>query len=141
MPSASRRMSASIGKRDKLCRRRPVSKTGLIGHDDTTSNPAFHPRDPRLMREASLVEQVRLLVRRTFMELQIPVAEGLEETILIRNGFYCGRRFATTAAHAVWFCEENQLKFYGPQGTVLHVLQNVDQQAAGVFNARSPMAA
>lgn len=93
------------------------------------------------MREASLVEQVRLLVRRTFMELQIPVSQGLEETILIRNGFYCGRRFATAAAHAVWFCEENQLKFYGQQGTVLHVLQNVDQQAASVVSDRQSMAA
>jgi hypothetical protein len=84
------------------------------------------------MRPTSLVEQVRLLVRQTFQELQVPATEGLEETILIRNGFYCGRRFATTAAHAIWFCEENQLKFYGEQGTVLHVIRNVDQQVAGL---------
>jgi hypothetical protein len=86
------------------------------------------------MRPTSLVEQVRLLVRQTFQSLQVPVADELEETILIRNGFYCGRRFATAAAHAVWFCEENQLKFYGEQGTVLRVIQNVDQQVAGLAN-------
>jgi hypothetical protein len=84
------------------------------------------------MRPTSLVEQVRLLVRQTFQELRVPVTEGLEETILIRNGFYCGRRFATAAAHAIWFCEENQLKFYGEQGTVLHVIQHVDQQVGGL---------
>ena len=84
------------------------------------------------MRPTSLVEQVRLLVRQTFQELQVPAGEGLEETILIRNGFYCGRRFATAAAHAIWFCEENQLKFYGEQGTVLRVIQSVDKQVAGL---------
>lgn len=84
------------------------------------------------MRPASLVEQVRLLVRQTFLEWNIPAADGLEETILIRNGFYCGRRFAVAAAHAIWFCEENQLKFYGEQGTVLFVVQNVDQKVAGL---------
>lgn len=84
------------------------------------------------MRPTSLVEQVRLLVRQTFQELQVPVDQGVEETILIRNGFYCGRRFAVAAAHAIWFCEENQLKFYGEQGKILRVIQQVDQQMAGL---------
>jgi hypothetical protein len=84
------------------------------------------------MRQTSLVEQIRLLVRQTFQELDVPAVDGVEETILIRNGFYCGRRFATAAAHAIWFCEENQLKFYGAQGTVLHVIQHVDQQVASL---------
>jgi hypothetical protein len=75
-----------------------------------------------------VVEQVRQLVLQHCRQLGIPTADGLEETILIRNGFYCGRRFATSGAHAVWFCEENQLKFYGAHGKVLYVLQNVDQQ-------------
>ena len=81
------------------------------------------------MRPASLVERIRLLVQRTLQELQMP-AQELEETILIRNGFYCGRRFQGPSAHAIWFCEENQLKFYGGQGTLLHVIANVDQQVA-----------
>ena len=75
-----------------------------------------------------VVEQVRHLVLHNCRKLGISTDGGLEETILIRNGFYCGRRFATSGAHAVWFCEENQLKFYGGNGKVLYVLQNVDQQ-------------
>jgi hypothetical protein len=84
------------------------------------------------MRHPSAVEQVRLLVKQTLGELGVSTESSLEETILIRNGFYCGRRFAATGAHAIWFCEENQLKFYGEQGAVLHVIRNVDEQAAKV---------
>jgi hypothetical protein len=78
------------------------------------------------MRPTSLVERIRLLVQRTLQELGLP-AQDLEETILIRNGFYCGRRFAGASGHAIWFCEENQLKFYGEHGALLHVITNVDQ--------------
>ena len=79
------------------------------------------------MRPASHIERIRLLVQRTLQELRLP-AQELEETILIRNGFYCGRRYQATSAHAIWFCEENQLKFYGEQGTLLHVIANVDHR-------------
>lgn len=84
-----------------------------------------------------MVEQVRQLVQRIFADLQLPSAIGCEETILIRNGFYCGRRFAVDGAHAVWFCEENQIKVYGPEGKVLKVVQAVDRQLAP---ATSPLA-
>ncbi len=35
------------------------------------------------------------------------------ESIVIRDGFYCGRRFSATSHHAVWFVEEDELKIYG----------------------------
>lgn len=89
------------------------------------------------MRHPTIVDQVRLLVEHTFQELRISTEGGLEETILIRNGFYCGRRFAVEGAHAIWFCEENQLKFYGESGSVLRVLQGIDQQ---LQNSASPLA-
>ena len=75
-----------------------------------------------------MVEQVRQLVQRLFTEHRISTTAGWEETILIRNGFYCGRRFAVEGAHAVWFCEENQIKVYGPGGNVLQVVQDADRQ-------------
>lgn len=75
------------------------------------------------------VQQVRELVIETLRELHIPAGAGVEETILIRNGFYCGRRFATNGAHAIWFCEENQLKFYGDDGQLLRVLSQLDRRA------------
>jgi len=41
------------------------------------------------------------------------------ETILIREGFYCGRRFACDSHRAIWFLEEQVIKFYGPDGDFL----------------------
>lgn len=102
----------------------PAPAQGTI-QPTTVSFPDGHC----LMRPASLVERIRLLVQRTLQELQLPV-QDLEETILIRNGFYCGRRYQAVSSHAIWFCEENQLKFYGEQGTLLHVIANVDHQIA-----------
>lgn len=81
------------------------------------------------MQTGNLVEQIRQLVQQSLQELGIADAGELEETILIRNGFYCGRRFATSGAHAVWFAEENQLKIYGELGAVLRVIHQADQQA------------
>jgi len=80
------------------------------------------------MRHVAVVEQVRQIVQRVFQELSIPTQSELEETILIRDGYYCGRRFATAGAHAIWFCEENQLKFYGENGTVMRVIQDLDRR-------------
>ena len=46
----------------------------------------------------------------------------LSESILIRGEFYCGRRFQTATHHAVWFIEENEIKFYDGDGSVLQVI-------------------
>ena len=75
------------------------------------------------MHDASVTESVRRLVSQTFAQLgQIEQGE-IRETILIRDGYYCGRRFETDAASAVWFVEENQVKVYRADGTVVHVLE------------------
>lgn len=80
------------------------------------------------MGHATVVEQVRDLVRQQFLTLSIPTEAGIEETILIRDGFYCGRRFTVAQAHAIWFCEEDQLKLYGADGAVIVVLRNIQQR-------------
>lgn len=45
----------------------------------------------------------------------------LSESILIRDGFYCGRRFQASSYHAVWFMEEDQLKIHSKSGEVAAV--------------------
>jgi hypothetical protein len=79
------------------------------------------------MHDASVTEGVRRLVAHAFDQLgaalSSPVERGeIRETILIRDGYYCGRRFETDSASAVWFVEENQVKFYRADGTVAQVL-------------------
>jgi hypothetical protein len=57
------------------------------------------------------------------------------ESILIRDGFYCGRRFDLGSHRAVWFLEEDELKIYSRQGDLECVLsgeelgRRADQEA------------
>lgn len=46
----------------------------------------------------------------------------LGESVLIRNEFYCGRRFHTAEHQAVWFIEEDELKIYRNSGELESVL-------------------
>lgn len=47
----------------------------------------------------------------------------LSESILIRDGFYCGRRFNLGSHRAVWFFEEDALKIYAAGGELACVLE------------------
>lgn len=48
------------------------------------------------------------------------------ESILIRDGFYCGRRFDLGSHRAVWFLEEDVLKIYSQQGELECVLSGAE---------------
>jgi len=67
-----------------------------------------------------VTEAIRNLVSQTFEQLGIDGEP--RETILIRDGNYCGRRFETDSAAAVWFVEEGEIKFYGTDGAVIRVI-------------------
>ncbi len=45
------------------------------------------------------------------------------ESILIRDEFFCGRRFYTASHQAVWFIEEDELKIYQNDGELVCTLQ------------------
>jgi hypothetical protein len=112
-----------------------IRSAGWSGDDKQLSR--LLSREPVRMRSAPIVQQVRDLVARIFRELRIPADSRLEETILIRQGFYCGRRFHAESGHAIWFCEEDELKFYGEEGQVLCVVQDLSDRLRG---AESPLA-
>jgi hypothetical protein len=80
------------------------------------------------MHHAQLTEGVRRLVAEAFRDLGVPPDDELRETILIRGGGYCGRRFETDSAAAIWFVEENQLKVFRADGTLDRVLQPIGVQ-------------
>ena len=75
------------------------------------------------MQHAQLTETVRRHVQQAFSELGVECPEHFQETILIRGGNYCGRRFEGSTGHAIWFVEENQLKFFSASGELLRVVQ------------------
>lgn len=54
----------------------------------------------------------------------------VRESILIRNEFFCGRRFFTSEHSAVWFVEEDELKIFHQDGSLLCVLSGHEIDAA-----------
>ena len=67
--------------------------------------------------------QIRQLVQSQFAELRPDCQQIEQETLLIRDGQYCGHRYQGGGLTAVWFLEENQLKFYDTDGGVLQVVK------------------
>jgi hypothetical protein len=68
-----------------------------------------------------ITEAVRQRLRHHFAAQGVGPEAELRESLLIRGGFYCGRRFACEGLQAVWFVEEGQLKLYARDGTLLLV--------------------
>ena len=66
------------------------------------------------------IDQLRRQIRETFEQLGYQNQEPPTETILIRDGHFCGRRFHQGKAYAVWFMEENQIKFFDEHDELLH---------------------
>jgi hypothetical protein len=93
-------------------------------------------RDPifRLhkMHQAHLTDSVRRQITQVFVDLGDIEPVELRETIMIRDGSYCGRRFEGRAASAVWFAEENQIKVFRADGTIARV---VEARKAGLERA------
>ncbi len=65
------------------------------------------------------VERIRRAVNVRLSQLSMQPVESLHETILIRNGLYCGRKFQAANYEVVWFIEEDEIKFFSPCGNLL----------------------
>jgi hypothetical protein len=70
----------------------------------------------------SPIEGIRQAIRESLAQLGCDTAE-LHEAILIRGGMYCGRRFECAEGSAVWFLEENQIKYFNADGGLLKVVR------------------
>lgn len=78
------------------------------------------------MPHATLLGLIRQHVHDVFSKRCTDSPDEVCETILIRDGFYCGRRFSLGRLRAVWFLEEQVVKFYGEDGEFSSV-SHVDQ--------------
>lgn len=77
------------------------------------------------MPHGELTQHVRRLVAEAFARANMPQPEEFSESILIKAGNYCGRRFVGSGGHAIWFVEESQIKLYGADGKLLHVISTL----------------
>ncbi len=66
-----------------------------------------------------ITDVVRHHLRQRFTSLGADPAAQLHESLLIRGGFYCGRRFQCDGMQAVWFVEEQQLKLFDRDGCLV----------------------
>lgn len=74
--------------------------------------------------------EIRQLVQQQFEEMS-PDRMGIRgEAVLIRGGEYCGHRYQGERVSAVWFREEDQLKFYDGSGSVIRVVRPAELEAA-----------
>ncbi len=74
---------------------------------------------------ASRPLEVRELVQQQFSEMNASSGTICGEAVLVRGGQYCGHRFLGTGISAVWFLEEDQIKFYDNAGSVLKVMSTL----------------
>ena len=78
------------------------------------------------MQHVHLLEAIRQLVRRTFVELGTAEEFEVTEHLLLREDMYCGRRFQAGGLQAIWFIEEDEIKFYAKDGSVAFVMSSSD---------------
>jgi len=88
-----------------------------------------------------MTDQVTLVAIRRQIQ-QACALRGLDsteiprESVLIRDGHYCGRRFCYEQFEAIWFVEENQLKLHRADGELFATLDvSSEQDAATVRKA------
>ena len=74
------------------------------------------------MHHATLILHVRQIVHNSFREQGAPEDMEIQVTILVRDSYYCGRRFLCGNLSAIWYCEDNQIKFHGEDGSVVEVV-------------------
>ncbi len=73
------------------------------------------------MQIESTMERIRQGIRAVMAQWCAESDAIEQETILVQDGHYCGRRFRGATVQAVWFLEEEQVKFYDGDGALLEV--------------------
>ena len=87
------------------------------------------------MFTAPTADRIRSIVHQHFLELGYGDAEPPIETLLVRNGQFCGRSFRRNEWNAVWFIEENEIKFHDPAGAVVRVIRPSAETPAAQLKA------
>ena len=78
--------------------------------------PWATPLDHLANLSTSPTEQVRVAFGRWVQQRTGTSVEDIQETMLIRQGCYCGKRLCCQGFSAIWFVEESQIKLFGAEG-------------------------
>ena len=75
------------------------------------------------------IQGIREAIRENLSQQGCDVSD-MHEAILIRQGMYCGRRVECDAGSAVWFIEESQIKYFGPDGALVKTVRLPSEEHA-----------
>jgi hypothetical protein len=81
------------------------------------------------------VENVRHYVSAELARYGAGDQGGLSESLLIQGGLFCGRKFSEAGYTAVWFIEEDEIKFFAPCGELLST--DIASEGVAAFLAES----
>lgn len=71
------------------------------------------------MNASTPVEKIRLVIAEQLRQYGAQRVDSIGETILIRSGLFCGRKFQCEGYEVVWFIEEDEIKFFSPCGDLI----------------------
>lgn len=80
------------------------------------------------MTNSQRLQLVRERISQWLAANGLPTTDNIAESILIRDGFYCGRRFKIEQCTAVWFTEDDQIKIYDADNHLLASFFASDEQ-------------
>ena len=70
------------------------------------------------MEATSKTTLIRQYIATRLESLGALAESNLKESLLMQDGVYCGHRFRRDNLQAVWFVEENQIKFFHADGSL-----------------------
>lgn len=113
-------MAGQAGPRGSGVKKIPGQRDDPYTTDDCRG-PSGSPRSILATRDVGVqpLELIRSEVRRRLAEFGASGEESMAESCLLQDNAYCGRRFMLDGFQAVWFLEENEVKFYAPGGELL----------------------
>lgn len=71
------------------------------------------------MFHLQVLEAVRHQVSQAFQRYNIADGSEPRESILLKGGIYCGRRFEVGTGYAIWNATTDELKIFSTNGKVL----------------------
>ena len=71
------------------------------------------------MSHAEIIAAIRLKAVQAFGQFRLSDGQEPRESILLKKGIYCGRRFEVERGYAVWNAEKDELSVFRTEGKPL----------------------
>ena len=107
------------------CTLHPMQHIGHVSFDGHTCG--IEP-----MENVPKTRLIRQYIRSMMSVLGDQSLANVVESLLLRDGVYCGHCFRRAGYQVIWFVEENQIKLFGPDGSLIRTA-SIEEITAGVM--------